>query len=397
MTLTLIANKIINGKIYPALAVHQGQPYTQSWREFDKHYPYTIPLRLQEYCEHHSIGLNILALDDPLPADAMYPVGIGFFDFAIDYFDMLPSCILNLLLNNKVRVLFYYHEGDNPNLIKDRLSELCSKHSLRTDCYTFVSANTAAASIPGFVYFNDSELWYWHRNQDIGMLEIHNNPRDRDFTVLNRLHKSWRATAMTDLHRNNLLDNSYWSYCETGTIVDADNPIQIDAFLGLRHDTQQFLNAAPYTCDELTMEQRNNHSLIEPKYFTNAYCNIVMETHFDADGSNGTLLSEKTFKPIKHGQLFFIAGPAGSLDLLRQTGYRVFDNILDNTYDTIMDNTLRWESLRNAIALAKPKLHSLFTLAQEDILHNQQLFAALKTDRLNTLLENINESNKLFY
>ena len=50
----------------------------------------------------------------------------------------------------------------------------------------------------------------------------------------------------------------------------------------------------------------------ESKYYANAYCNIVMETHFDADGSTGTFLTEKTYKPIKHGQLFFVAGPAGT-------------------------------------------------------------------------------------
>ena len=41
-------------------------------------------------------------------------------------------------------------------------------------------------------------------------------------------------------------------------------------------------------------------------------------------------LTEKTFKPIKHGQLFFVAGPAGSLQALRDMGYRTFDHVLDN-------------------------------------------------------------------
>jgi hypothetical protein len=40
---------------------------------------------------------------------------------------------------------------------------------------------------------------------------------------------------------------------------------------------------------------------------------LCLETHFDADQSGGAFLTEKTFKPIKHGQMFFVAGPAGSL------------------------------------------------------------------------------------
>jgi hypothetical protein len=392
MTLTLIADKILKGRIYPAFAQHEGRPYTQSWREFGSHYPYTIPLRLQEYCEHHAVKLNIVDLTGTWPADAFYPVGLGFFNFEIDYFELMPDRVKAELFWNHIRILFYYHEGDNPFKIKQRLDELCSRHNLRNDCYVFVSANTAAKSIPGFVYFNDFELWYWQRNEHTTACHIHNEPRERDFTVLNRLHKTWRATAMADMYRQGVLDNSYWSYCQTGDIVDADNPIQIDEFSQLRYDTQKFLAGAPYFSDELSMEQRNNHSIQESKYFENAYCNIVMETHFDADSSAGTFLTEKTFKPIKHGQLFFIAGPAGSLQVLRDQGYRVFDNVLDNTYDRITNHTERWRRLCDAVKQSQHRLKDRFDAARADIEHNQRLFLELKTARLNILLEHINES-----
>ena len=392
MALTLIADRIVKGKIYPAFAPHEGRPYTHSWREFGSHWPYTIPLRLQEYCDHHNVKLNIVDLSSAWPADAFYPIGLGFFDFGIDYFDLLPKRVFTELWHSHIRILFYYHEGDNPERIKQRLDALAQQHQLPKRCYVFVSANTVARDIPDFVYFNDFELWYWQRNEHVPAMNIHAEPRERDFTVLNRLHKSWRATAMADLHRKGLLSNSYWSYCETGSIVDADNPIQIDAFDNLRADTDQFLAGAPYISDELSMEQRNNHSIQEPKYFANAYCNIVMETHFDADGCAGTFLTEKTFKPIKHGQLFFIAGPAGSLQLLRDMGYRVFDKILDNSYDRIPDHTERWKKLCSAVEQSQYRLKDRFEVSRADIEHNQQLFLQHKTQRLNILLEQLNES-----
>lgn len=392
MELNLVADTVVKGRIYPALAQHQGRPYTPSWREFGAHYPYTIPLRLQEYCDHHRVKLNIYSINEQLPPNTFYPIGLGFFDFGIDYFELMGPEIRKKLQKAELRVLFYYHEGDNPFHIKDRLDNLACNHLLPPNCYVFVSANTAARSIPGFVYFNDFELWYWQRNEHTPAMPIHLEPRERDFTVLNRLHKSWRATAMSDLHRRGLLSNSYWSYCETGSIVDADNPIQIDAFENLRADADRFLAEAPYVSDELSMEQRNNHSIQEPKYFVNAYCNIVMETHFDADGSAGTFLTEKTFKPIKHGQLFFVAGPAGSLQLLRDMGYRVFDNILDTTYDRITDHTERWRRLCAAIEQSQYRLKDRFEVSKADIEHNQRLFLETKTARLNILLEHINES-----
>ena len=392
MSLNLIADQVIKGRIYPALAQHQAQPYTQAWREFGEHWPNTIPLRLQEYCDHHGVELNIIDIDSEWPSDAFYPVGLGFFDFDIDYFELMPESIRKGLFFDDVRVLFYYHEGDNPFHIKARLDQLCAKHSLRNNCYRFVSGNTAARDIPGFVYFTDFELWYYQRNRASPALKIHTRPRERDFTVLNRLHKSWRALAMADLKSLNLLDNSYWSYCEPGVFNDSECPIQIDDIHGLRTYTEEFLQSVPYTSDELDHDQRNDHSTLVPKYHVNSYCNIVLETHFDADHSGGAFITEKTFKPIKHGQMFFIAGPAGSLQVLRDLGYRVFDSVLDNSYDQEPDHTQRWMALTRSIYFAQAELPQLFEQAKADIEYNQQLFQTTKTQRLNNLIKDINES-----
>lgn len=392
MELNLIADCVVKGRMYPALATHQARPYTQSWREFGLHFPYTIPLRLQEYCDHHEVKLNIHHVHSNLPANTFYPIGLSFFNFGIDYFTLLPAEIFTAVYQKKIRVLFYYHEGDNPARIKQRLDKLAAQVQLPANCYVFVSANSAARDIPGFVYFNDFELWYYQRNREQVPLAIHSESREREFTVLNRLHKSWRATAMTDLLRTGVLDHSYWSYCETGELDD-DNPIEIDAVPGLRHDTTKFLEQAPYVSDELDQSQRNDHSTTPSKYHSNSYCNIVMETHFDADQSGGTFLTEKTFKPIKHGQLFFVAGPAGSLQALRDLGYRTFDHVLDNTYDRIVNNTERWSRLCYSIQQAQHRLSDRFEAARADIEHNQQLFAELKTQRLNSLIKDIHEQS----
>jgi len=390
MTLNLVADRTVKGRIYPALAQWEARPYTQSWREFGSHYPYTVPFRPQEYCEHHGVKINIYQTTDDLPAECYYPIGLGFFDFDIDYFGLISAALCERIRQRHLRVLFYYHEGDNPDRIKRRLDQLALHHRLPSDCYVFVSANSAADRLPGFVYFADFELWYWQRNHGQPPLAVHSQPREREFTVLNRLHKSWRATAMADLQRQGILDRSYWSYCETGTLAN-DNPIEIDLIDGLRSATEQFLSCAPYVSDELGQAERNNHAVTQSKYHENSYCNIVLETHFDADQSGGSFLTEKTFKPIKHGQLFFIAGPVGSLQALRNLGYRTFDSVLDNSYDQIENNTERWKKLCDSIQQAQYQLNVRYIAALSDIRYNQQLFQQLKTQRLNTLLEKIHE------
>jgi hypothetical protein len=385
-----VADRVVRNKAYPALARWQAQPYTAEWRQFVQHWPNTVPAELYEHFNAHGIKYKLSDFNNPV-SGAYYTVGIGFFNFDVDYFALMSEQVRRQLRREELVVLFYYHEGDNPFRIRDRLDELCQNHLLPPNCYRFVSGNTAAKNIPGFAYFPDHELLYWHRNQAIPPTPVHTNRRLRDFTVLSRTHKWWRATVMTDLHRAGLLDNSYWSY-RTDVATDeaeTDNPIEVDT-LRIRTDIKQFLSGGPYRCDALTHEQHNDHHLIETNHFTDSYCNIVLETHFDADGSGGAFLTEKTFKAIKHGQPFVVVGCPGSLAALRELGYRTFDHAVDNSYDNIQNNTERWIAVRSAIAQLKSQdLHTWFDTCRSDVEHNQQLFCSSKASRLNTLLERI--------
>lgn len=385
-----VADQVVKGRIYPALARHQARPYTQAWREFGQHWPYTTPLRVQEYCQQHKFAIDTFAWTDKTH-NLYYPICIGFFDFDIDYFKLLPEIIEHRLKHQELRVLFWYHEGDNPERIRDRLDHLCAQHELSPDCYRFISANTAARRIPRFIYFADFEFWYYQRNIDHAPLPAHTDSRDRDFTVLSRVHKPWRAAVMADLHRNNLLANSYWSYCSVDEADSADGPISVDSISQLRYARQKFMESAPYFCDSLDNTQRNNHSITVDEHYTNSWCNIVIESQMDVDQSGGVFLTEKTFKPIKHAQPFFIVGAAGSLAELRRMGYRVFDDVLDNSYDNETDATDRWLMLLDSIRSAhRQGLNNVYQACKNDIEHNQQLFMTCHQSRLNTLLEDIN-------
>ena len=381
MAFKFVANRLAQDKAYPALATWTAEPYTPAWRQFVNHWPYTVPCELHEHCCVHDFPYSLSS-----DSGDFYTIGLGFFDFTIDYFDLIP---LHILESDAV-VLFYYHEGDNPYLIKQRLDHLCQLHSLPTTRYQFVSGNTAADHIVGFHYFPDHELLYWHRNHKVVPTPINLTPRPYDFTLLSRTHKWWRATVVTDLHRTGLLDSSRWSY-NTVDIGDLeqDNPIEIDSFNRLRADVYTFLKSAPYRCDSLTADEHNDHHQVELTHYTDSYFNIVLETHFDVENSGGAFLTEKTFKPIKHAQPFVVVAAPGTLAALRRLGYRTFDSVLDNSYDNITDNTQRWLAVRSLIESIKHNPQPLFNACVDDILHNQQLFAASKYNRVNNLLKRL--------
>jgi len=379
-----IADSIIKGRAYPALALHQAKPYTQAWREFGQHWPHTTPAELFGHMQDHGMDYHININDV-----GYYVIGLGFFDFSIDYFALLKDPIRSKIQQGTVTILFYYHEGDNPHNIKHRLDTLCVQHHLPVNCYRFVSGNTMADTIPGFAYFPDHELLFWRRNRDIAPVELHTRTRPYTFVALSRTHKWWRAAVMADLLQNNMLSQSLWSYNTALPLGDdpADNPIE--HLPGV--DVDVFMQNGPYRCDSLTVDEHNNHALVVPEHYTDAYFNVVIETHFDADGSGGAFLTEKTFKPIKNAQPFVLIAPPGSLQCLRELGYRTFDSVLDNTYDLETNNTQRWLKVKNTLQHIQQDPHGIFLQCQEDLVHNQRLFQSTKLDRLNTLFRKLKQ------
>jgi len=391
MTFRFVCDRIVKGKAYPALTTHIAEPYTQQWTQFIDHSPCTVPPELINYCDEHSVPYELYTID-AYPEDSYYIVHLGWFDHGIDYIGLLPVKVFDAVKAGQLRILFYYHEGDNPVRIKDRLDSLCAAWGLTYTAYRFVSGNTRANLLENFVYFCDHELLYYNRNKTDEKILKTSGSLLRVFTALSRTHKWWRATALADLYQRGLLNNSYWSYNTNITINDRieDCPIEIDT-LNIRDNLADFIAGGPYRADTLTAAAHNDHSVTVAEHYTNSYCNIVFETLFDADGSGGTFLTEKTFKPIKHGQPFVVAGPPGTLQTLRSLGYRTFDSVIDNRYDRITDNTLRWIALRDVIAQIKNgDLARFRRLCATDVEHNRALFLSSKADRLNMLLRKLN-------
>ena len=196
---------------------------------------------------------------------------------------------------------------------------------------------------------------------------------------------------MSDFWRRGWHEHSYFSYNPAVSVGDteSDNPIEVDRFAGLRAATYEFLRRG-FTADSLTSDEHNDHHLAVPEHYNDAYINIVIETHMDADQSGGAFITEKTFKPIKNAQPFVIFGAAGSLARLRDLGYRTFDGIIDSRYDSIQDTTGRYHCLIQLLEdLLGSNLHALYQACVPDLLHNQRHFLAHKRDRLNSLLEQI--------
>jgi len=371
---------------YPNLNPFRPHPFTPEWREFDQHWPNTVPLRLLLYMDHCSLPYRSW-IADQAPPGSIYPIAFSWFDFEKDYVSLIPKNTLELIRHQKLNIMFYYHEGDNPLRIRQRLDQQCVDHDIDPDQTLFVGANSSSRSIANCCYFDDFECWLWalNKNQD-GDICI--DEPQYDFTVLSRINKTWRACIVNDLIADGSLTNSLWSYDTSLPLQDTlkDNPIQCQERWG---EISDFLNRGPYRCDEFDHHQQNDHHVVNTELYHRSKFHIVLETHFDADQSGGTFLTEKTYKCIKYGQPFVIAGPPGSIDVLRQHGYRTFDHVIDHSYDTEQDNTRRWQMLRKEISRIKSQPQKIWAQCQEDFNHNRLVFSQRPQSAVNTLLEEI--------
>lgn len=381
---------------YPNLAPMMDNPH-ESYSGMGDDYPFIVPCRIIYYCQDHEYPCNIFYMDESFPEDSWYPVGIGFFSFDIDYFELMSDQVKKLLRENKLKVLFYYHEGDNPYHEKIRLDELCHKNNLSTDCYRFVSGNTKADDIDGFVWFADHELFYWRNavrwnKRIMPGCSYHERVRGHKFTALNRIHKWWRATIMTELRDHRLLQKSIWSYNN----VDQndrweDNPIELCKFDGLEARVKHFVKNSPYRCDTFDAVQQNSHWTLAAEHYDDSYVHLVIETFYDAEQSGGAFLTEKSFKPIRHAQPFVIFGTMHSICTLNKLGYRTFDHVIDHSYDLQSNNTDRFKKTFDLISkMSQQNLHDLYISCKEDLLHNQLLFLNSKYDRLESLDQKLN-------
>ena len=88
-------------------------------------------------------------------------------------------------------------------------------------------------------------------------------------------------------------------------------------------------------------------------------------------------LTEKTFKPIAMGMPFVIVGTQGSLKYLRSYGFRTFEGIWDESYDSAEDD-VRIERIASLLSsldeLPIEAKQDLFDQAQQVIEHNWNHF-----------------------
>ena len=392
MEMKFVIDKITNDEAYPNLANGNAVPLSDEWQQFSTVTPYSEPVMLFKYLSECNVPYSFVDYDCE---GAFYPIALSYFDFSIDWFELMSATLISKLKDGVITVLFYYSEGDNPHDIDAHLSKQCNEHDIPRAQVKFISANSVANDIDYFYHIVDDELLFQYRNKKHPPGFYHEETRQKKFTALVRMHKFWRANTMASLWRGGFDADGYFAYGDEVTAgeVETDNPIEVDNYVGLRKLTDIFLSCVPFSADSMTSIEHNDHVLQVRKHYEDAYVNIVLESHMDVDQSNGVFLTEKTFKPIKNSQLFIIFGAVGSIQHLRDIGYKTFDTVINHKYDKIQNTTKRWKSAMDTttalLSHSNNDIKQMYIACKDDIIHNQSLFHESKKNRLTKLIKDI--------
>jgi hypothetical protein len=163
---------------------------------------------------------------------------------------------------------------------------------------------------------------------------------DHDFLIYSR---AWSGTREYRLKFNELIvDNNLLPNCN----------IKFNPWANDQHYTNhQFANnslSISRSNFEDIMPLNSVSSSASADYVNSDYSTsgieIVLETLFD---DNRNHLTEKILKPIACGRPFMLAGTPGSLEYLQSYGFKTFNELIDETYDTIADPAERLTCIVN--------------------------------------------------
>jgi hypothetical protein len=111
--------------------------------------------------------------------------------------------------------------------------------------------------------------------------------------------------------------------------------------------------------------------------FTSGYLNIVAEASCEDNG----FLTEKTYKPIRAGQLFLMQGPPGTIAYLRSQGFDTYDDFLDhNLYDTEPDWQKRTDIMLGILDKVYNRIEDYFLATADRRIKNQQRLVSISND-----------------
>jgi len=164
------------------------------------------------------------------------------------------------------------------------------------------------------------------------------SPKKLAFDILLGRRKLHRQVAYDYLADHQLMDKNIVTYLGDDKIgnVDSDKWIWEREGLEIDREVEYTVERFPYFGNRICISQ-----ILPITIYNQTAYSIIAETNW---ASNYSFYTEKTVKPIIGRRLFVILAGQHYLRNLKLHGFKSFDNVIDETYDTIADDLLRFKA-----------------------------------------------------
>jgi len=180
-------------------------------------------------------------------------------------------------------------------------------------------------------------------------------PKEKTFLCFNRRYSDHRLLFFMMTVKRNLIDKFYMSMAASQP--ESDRTFKTNAeYLIYKHNTYGLTNEDIDSCNSLLPLVLDNDNFnrypmetaVDPveKFYKNSLINIINETYFF---NNIIHITEKTYKPIAFLQPFILLGAAGSLQHIKDMGFKTFGEFWDESYDTEIDDSIRFTKIVNIV------------------------------------------------
>ena len=213
--------------------------------------------------------------------------------------------------------------------------------------------------------------------------------RDKKFLCLNRVPHQHRICLLGLMHKKNLIDEGYYSYYDNRhTFFDDTIKYAVSQTPDIKYEIiDGLLGVKDKTPLRLTLDEHANNpnSLTEEdaELFRNSYFSIISETYFfSGDWQNdleSKFFTEKTFNAMMMKHPFVLLSKPGSLQFLRDYGYKTFHPYIDESYDIIGNDQDRLIAIVNEI-------ERLVNMSDDEFIQWQQNIAEIVEHNYNVLL-----------
>ena len=223
--------------------------------------------------------------------------------------------------------------------------------------------------------------------ESISQDEAFNSSKSKDFVCFNGRNRPGRISLISELVKQNLHKNSYFTYLGYGSKLDMEE----DTFhLFLQdeikvQDAENFVHGRKYTLDveSYPFDDRQYDKTV----FLNSFFSLVTETE---NLDKILFLTEKTYKPIYTLHPFLMWSSRGHLSELKNQGYETFPDLFDESYDDMAEHKRLCKILDNVkdfknLSLDEKNLR--FDSVKPKLLHNREVF----------LKKNFSDYHKIFW